>query len=549
MRFGWKTFAGMLMLGLAGGLAAQDATLDKDSTTNAQATTVNATQTSGAIGSTQTVSAKEGDGAVAGDSHVRIVRLSEAQGKVAMDRGTGKGFEQVMQNMPVVEGSKLATSDGYAAVEFEDGSSLRLAPNSEVEFPQLLLHSSGVKASTVRVNEGTVYVSLENTKDNEFKLEANDAKMLVAPATHLRLEMNVRPVENVALNAAEMKGSKTVLAVFAGDVEVQSGGTTTRVEKKESATLDAADASKAEVTKKVEQAAYDGWDEQAVDYQNRYSNAKSFAGAPYSYGVADLNYYGSFVNGGCGSMWQPYFVNSAWDPYGNGMWAWYQGAGYSWVSPYPWGWLPYHSGTWSYCSGAGWGWYPNGMWRGLVNVVPGVVGQPLTGRGGQNIASAGGVRQPALPTPPAAMSQTLVPANRQPLVMSKESSPGSFTFQQNSAGLGVPRGTLGGLKGVSSHVEQHGFVNMSVYSQPMANGGARSMNSGPATLRQGSPASRSEVPGGNWHGGGANSSSSSSSGSSSASHGSGGGFSGGGASGGMSGGGGGSSSSGGGKSK
>ena len=48
------------------------------------------------------------------------------------------------------------------------------------------------------------------------------------------------------------------------------------------------------------------------------------------------------------SFWQPYFVGAGWSPYANGLWALYPGAGYSFVSPYPWGWLPYHSGSWGF---------------------------------------------------------------------------------------------------------------------------------------------------------------------------------------------------------
>ena len=57
-----------------------------------------------------------------GDSHVRIVRLSDVKGTLALDRKTGLGFEQTMQNMPIVEGEKLKTEDGYAEVEFEDNT-------------------------------------------------------------------------------------------------------------------------------------------------------------------------------------------------------------------------------------------------------------------------------------------------------------------------------------------------------------------------------------------------------------------------------------------
>jgi ferric-dicitrate binding protein FerR (iron transport regulator) len=124
--------------------------------------------------------ARESDGAEPGDSHVRIVRLSQAQGRLGLDRGTGT-IESTMQNMPIVEGSRLATSEGYAEIEFEDGSTLRIAPESQVDFPQLILRSTGVKASTVKLVKGTAYVNLEKSRDIEFTMKAGDAVMKVAP--------------------------------------------------------------------------------------------------------------------------------------------------------------------------------------------------------------------------------------------------------------------------------------------------------------------------------------------------------------------------------
>ena len=124
------------------------------------------------------------------------------------------------------------------------------------------------------------------------------------------------------------------------------------------------------------------------------ANSNSFNGSPYSYGMNDLSYYGSFVSGcgGGGSMWRPYFASAAWDPYANGAWAYYQGAGYSWVSPYPWGWMPYHSGSWAFCQGTGWGWMPGNNWNGLNNMSMMPLGGGGMGGGG---SVAGGGRSPS----------------------------------------------------------------------------------------------------------------------------------------------------------
>jgi ferric-dicitrate binding protein FerR (iron transport regulator) len=417
------------------------------------------------------------NGALPGDSHVRIVRLSDVKGQLALDRNTGAGFERTMQNMPIVEGERLQTADGYAEVEFEDNSTLRLTPNSGVDFPLLALRSTGAKASTMKVTLGAVYVSTENTKGNEFLLEAGDAKMTVAPSTHLRLEFD---------------GQKTVLSVFNGSVEVQRGSDTTVVNKKETLTLDA---DQVAVAKKVDGSPYDAWDKESNDYHQRYATANAFAGGGNAFGLSDLNYYGNFINAGAfGSFWQPYFIGAGWSPYANGLWALYPGAGYSWVSPYPWGWLPYHSGTWSFYPGYGWGWQPGGTFNGLNNIVAsGVPAGTLTKSG---VSSP--LRPAEMPQAPAAGTTTssLVLANQKPVVFSQQDKAGNFVFQRDSAGLGVPRGSLGDLNKLSNDVERRGSASMRVYaSTPGGEMGGASR--GPMTLRAGSPGNGSMVERGN----------------------------------------------------
>jgi len=420
----------------------------------------------------ETPAVAEDNGALPGDSHVRIVRLSDAKGKLGLDRKTGNGFEATMQNMPIVQGEKLQTGDGYAEVEFEDNSTLRLAPNSQVDFALLALRSTGAKASTMKVVMGTVYVNTESTKGNEFMLVAGESKMMVAPSTHLRVEMNE---------------SRTVVSVFNGSVEVQRGAETTVVAKKESLTLGGAD--QVTVAKKIEGQPFDAWDKESNEYHQRYSNANAFAGGGNAFGLSDLNYYGSFINaGGCGQMWQPYMVSAAWSPYANGVWALYPGAGYSWVSPYPWGWLPYHSGAWGFCQGVGWGWQPGGAWNGLNNIAGGGFLPAGTGAG---VLAKGVVHSPLRPAAPpepvaGAARPSLVLSNEKPIVFSRESTPGNFVFQKDSAGLGVPRGSLGNLNKISTEVERHGSASMAVFAAgpngEMAgsdHGAAR----GPATLR------------------------------------------------------------------
>src|SRR5216684_8112972 len=69
------------------------------------------------------------------DSQARIVRLSDVQGSVQIDKNTGTGFENAFLNLPITQGTQIRTRDtGRAEIEFEDGSTLRLTPNTSVQF-------------------------------------------------------------------------------------------------------------------------------------------------------------------------------------------------------------------------------------------------------------------------------------------------------------------------------------------------------------------------------------------------------------------------------
>jgi hypothetical protein len=396
---------------------------------------------------------------VSANSKVRIVRLSEVKGAVQMDRQTGKGFESAMANLPVVEESKLKTGDGVAEVEFEDNSTVRLGLNSEVAFPKLELLPSGAKSSSITVLQGTVYVSLINTKGNEFSVKFGQQTVSLPPDSHVRLQ--VTPTE-------------ASLAVLHGEALVQDATGPTTVGKNKTMTFNLAAQNPPVVAKNVAEQPLDKWDSDAVQYHKSYANASSFGNSPYSYGINDMNYYGGFVNGCGGSVWRPYFTNASWDPFGSGAWAYYPSAGYSWVSPYPWGWTPYHYGSWSFCQGVGWGWQPGGAWMGLANNT--FVGQP---GGFQN--SLTGTRPRPPQHAPTANESSLVGVNLKSMPASSLGPKDTFVFRNNSAGLGVPRGSLGKLNSFSGQTAQHGLATTNVYyggQRGEAQGAARSGNVG-----------------------------------------------------------------------
>lgn len=370
----------------------------------------------------------------------RIVRLSQVNGAVELDRQTGHGFEAAFANLPIVQGSRLRTGDGVAEVEFEDNSSLRLTPNSLVEFPELSMSAGGARSSTIHVVQGAIYVSMTKTKGNNVNVTFGKESLTLDPSAHIALSLT---------------GKQPRLDVFDGTVQAASGGIITTVGHKKGLLFDPADSAAPTLVSKNEKGPFDEWDKREAEYHQRFApSSSSYSSVPYTYGLADMNYYGSFVNmGGCGMMWQPYLASANWSPFANGMWAWYPTAGYSWVSPYPWGWTAFHSGMWNYCPGAGWGWQPNNSWNGLQNTA--TIPKKLPTRLDQLKPPLG---------KPRPVGPTVVAVNEKPLVASRiNNARDSFTFQKDSAGLGVPRGTFGKLDHISSNVMQHGTIERPVY--------------------------------------------------------------------------------------
>jgi len=285
-------------------------------------------------------------------------------------------------------------------------------------------------------------------------------------------------------------GSEAQLAVLDGTLHLEGASSAMDVPKKKTVTFNIAGQAEPKVAKDIAEDPYDTWDKEATGYHARTAALGAVSNSPYSYGLNDMSYYGSFMNvGGCGSMWRPYFASAAWDPYSNGSWAWYSGAGYSWVSPYPWGWTPYHSGTWSYCAGTGWGWLPGGSWYGLNNTIA------LGARNGPG-------NPPQRPVSPPRVGQpTMMAVNLRPLVHSEAASPESFVLRRDSAGLGVPRGGLGKLDKLSQQAAGRGTASVPIYqSAPSAVANNRNGSSpmAPTAIHRGSPppsATGTQTPG------------------------------------------------------
>ena len=263
----------------------------------------------------------------AADSRARIVRLSDVQGRVQIDKNSGLGFENAFVNLPVAQGIQLRTGkNGRAEVEFEDGSTLRVTPNTTIEFSKLALNDAGKRLSVVDLVEGRAYVNWLGKSGDEFTLNFSHEKVELGQAAHFRVASS---------------SSMAEIASFKNELEVVSPSGAVKVDKKKMVTFDVNDNDKSTLAKNVEADPYDEWDKQSIEYHDQYSKNNS---TPYGYGASDLGYYGGYSNvPGYGTMWQPYFAGVGWNPFMDGAWSWYPGMGYMWASAYPWGCLLYTS--------------------------------------------------------------------------------------------------------------------------------------------------------------------------------------------------------------
>jgi len=362
----------------------------------------------------------------AADSQARIVRLSDVQGTVQIDKNSGLGFENAFVNLPITQGTQLRTRQtGRAEIEFEDGSTLRVTPNTTIEFSTLGLSDAGKRVSVVDLVEGRAYVNWLGKSGDEFTLNFSEEKVVLTQAAHFRVAIS---------------SSSAEVASFKNDLDVGGPSGTVKVEKKKMVTFDVSDNDKSTVAKNFEEDPYDQWDKQSIEYHDQYSKNNS---SPYGYGSSDLGYYGGYSNlPGYGTLWQPYSAGVGWNPFMDGAWAWYPGFGFMWASAYPWGWMPYYYGNWTFVPGFGWGWQPGGWNTRHVGIH--YVG-----------AAAAGFHAPVAPV---GQVSTVAVGKGGPVVTN---APPLHTVVRNgSAGLGVPRGSYGNLHHLNTEVAKAGSVEL-----------------------------------------------------------------------------------------
>ncbi len=284
------------------------------------------------------------------DSQARAVRLSNVVGSVQVLNGSEVQFSQAYANMPLMQASTLKTGeDGRVEIQFEDGSIVRLTPNSSAMLGVLSRDDAGNTNTEVNLLTGLSYIEMSGTANQRFLVRFGGNEVISPAPAKFRVDLDSNPVE---------------LAMLDGSAHVSSGTTyAVDVKANESLRFDASDASRYFLAEGITSDSWDQWNadrDQALGLMAQQETREARAnGNPNDPAWSDLDYYGNWYAGPDGSpVWSPSGVGVGWDPYGSGYWGYYGTGGYAWISGYPWGWLPYHCGAWAYYNSFGWGWAP-----------------------------------------------------------------------------------------------------------------------------------------------------------------------------------------------
>jgi FecR protein len=288
--------------------------------------------------------------ASADSSHARVIRLSLAQGDVRFTREAHGDpladqkaqWETAEANLPVRQGYVLATDNGRAEVEFENGAMAFLNENTVLEFYDLSL-DDGARTTRLVLRQGSASFYVNPTNGDYFSVTGGDFTVEASGKGSFRMN-NFDDGSNVDVltgHASVLHKKETTQLSKGQSLSMKAGEDTPSIDR-----LPAADD-------------FDHWVSGRIDTVSTATNASlQYTSSPYYLpGYADLYTYGAWSScGGFGYGWRPFGAGFGWSPFSAGQWLWDPGFGWTFASSQPWGWAPYHYGGWLFDASCG-GWF------------------------------------------------------------------------------------------------------------------------------------------------------------------------------------------------
>ncbi len=272
------------------------------------------------------------------ETYTRLARLSLVEGRVSFQHGSDVDWSAASVNLPLEPGDRIYTgNDGRAEVEFDDGSTFRMAENTDIEI--LSLREEGIQ---IRMSLGLSTLNVLGNAD--FEVDTPTAAFNAVREGIYRFDV----VENGDTDAIVRKG----------EMEAANNQFSQRLQAGELLHLTLKDRDNPEVSSYDRRDQWDEWNDRRNADLRVYGNQR-YLPDDVNMGASELDRYGRWVNVETyGNAWIPYNMADYWSPYSVGRWCYRPMYGWTWISYEPWGWLPYHYGRWYHSSLYGWCWLP-----------------------------------------------------------------------------------------------------------------------------------------------------------------------------------------------
>jgi hypothetical protein len=288
--------------------------------------------------------------AVADSSHARVIRLSLVQGDVRFTREAHGDpladqkaqWETAQANLPIRQGYVIATDNGRAEVEFENGAMAFLNENTVLDFYDLSLED-GARTTRLVLRQGSASFYVNPSSGDYFSVTGGDFTVEANGKSSFRVN-NFDDGSDVDL--------------LTGHASVLHKKETTPLSKGQSLSMKAGEDA-VDIGRLPSGDDFDHWVSGRIDTVSSATNASlQYTNLPYyAPGYADLYTYGAWSScGGYGYGWRPFGASLGWSPFSMGQWLWDPGFGWTFASSQPWGWAPYHYGGWLFDASCG-GWF------------------------------------------------------------------------------------------------------------------------------------------------------------------------------------------------
>jgi hypothetical protein len=268
--------------------------------------------------------------------------VGDYDGDVQVQLQAADDWLAAQRNLPLRELSWLRTEGpSRVEVELDDGSILRLGPDSLVELSDYTRLSTGQRITLISLDHGLAYFTGAAEGRDSLIVAVPGAQVTVHQGVRLRFEAHDPWTQIAASDGAARFSSPTA------EFDLNAG----QIVK-----LDPAHPARFFLNREVPPLETDRWCDERDKILASTTSAAHVPGL--AYGLADLDAYGVWIQtSDFGAVWKPK-APAAWAPFRNGRWLWYDGLGYTWIGDDAWGWLPYHYGRWMQLEGTGWVWAP-----------------------------------------------------------------------------------------------------------------------------------------------------------------------------------------------